>query len=292
MTRVATPALAAAVSEAGGLGMLAIGRQSLRTVQHHIDDVLARTSRPVGAGFIVPFLEPATLDHLAERLPVVELFWGWPDPSLVRDGVVTGWQVGSADEASAAVGSGCGYVVAQGIEAGGHVRGTLPLAELVPSVRAAVDVPVVAAGGIATSADVRRALALGADAVRVGTRFLAAAEADAHPRYVDALVAAGPDDTIVTQTFSVGWPDAPHRVLGSAVAAALADGPDPVGRMTLADGRQAELRRRGTTPPTTATTGQIEAMALYAGRGVGAVAGRTTAAAIVEELGAGSDASA
>jgi NAD(P)H-dependent flavin oxidoreductase YrpB (nitropropane dioxygenase family) len=139
---------------------------------------------------------------------------------------------------------------------------------------------------------VRRALALGADAVRVGTRFLAAAEADAHPRYVDALVAAGPDDTVVTQTFSVGWPDAPHRVLGSAVAAALADGPDPVGRMTLADGRQAELRRCGTTPPTTATTGQIEAMALYAGRGVGAVAGRTTAAAIVEELGAGSAASA
>lgn len=287
MTRVATPALAAAVSEAGGLGMLAFGRQPLSAIRDQLDGLLARTVRPVGATFIVPFLEPSMLEPVAERLPLVELFWGWPQPSLVPDGVVTGWQVGSVDEAKAAVDSGCRYVVAQGVEAGGHVRGTQPLAELLPSVRAAVDVPLVAAGGIATSSGVRRVLALGADAVRVGTRFLAAAEADTHPDYVDALVAAGPDDTVLTQTFSVGWPESPHRVLASAEAAALAEGPDPVGLMTLADGSQVELRRRSTTPPTTTTTGQIEAMALYAGRGVGAVTVRTTAAAIIEELGVG-----
>lgn len=287
MTRVGTPALAAAVSEAGGLGMLAIGRQPVSTIRRQADEVRARTSCPVGAAFIVPFLEPATFDHVAERLPVIELFWGWPDAALVREGVATGWQVGSEDEAKAAVDSGCRYVVAQGVEAGGHVRGTRPLAELVPAVRAAVDVPVVAAGGIATSSGVRRALALGADAVRVGTRLLAAAEADVHPVYLDALVAAGPDGTVLTRTFSVGWPDAPHRVLASAEAAALADGPDPVGRMTLADGSEVDLRRRGSTPPTSTTAGQIEAMALYAGLGVGAVTGRTTAAAIIEELGSG-----
>jgi NAD(P)H-dependent flavin oxidoreductase YrpB (nitropropane dioxygenase family) len=286
MTRVGTPALAAAVSEAGGLGMLAVGRQPVSVIRGEVDDVLAVTSRPVGATFIVSFVQPATLEHVAERLPVLEMFWGWPEPSLVRNGVVTGWQVGSVDEAKAAVDSGCRCVVTQGVEAGGHVRGKLPLDELVPSVRAAVDVPVVAAGGIGAAADVHRALGLGADAVRVGTRFLAAAEADTHPAYVDALVAAGPDDTVLTQAFSVGWPDAPHRVLASAETAALADGPDPVGRMRLADGSQVALRRRGTTPPTTTTTGQIEAMALYAGRAVGAVTARTTAAAIVEELGA------
>ena len=287
MTRVATAALAAAVSRAGGLGMLAIGRQRVEAIRGQVDEVQALTSAPVGATFIVRFLEPETLDYVAERLPVVELFWGWPDPALVRAGVVTGWQVGSVDEARAAVEVGCRYVVAQGVEAGGHVRGTLPLAELVPAVRAAVDVPVVAAGGIGTPGDVRAVLALGADAVRVGTRFLATAEADTHPAYVDAVVAAGPDDTVVTEAFSVGWPDAPHRVLASAAGAALAAGPDPVGTMTLPDGRAVALPRRGATPPTTTTTGQIEAMALYAGRGVGAVTARTTATAIVEELAGG-----
>ena len=95
--------------------------------------------------------------------------------------MIVGWQVGDVDEAKAAVDVGCQYVIAQGVEAGGHVRGTIPLHELVPRVRDAVDVPVVAAGGIGTRADVARALALGADAVRVGTRFVAAAESAAHP---------------------------------------------------------------------------------------------------------------
>ena len=280
MTRVTTPALAAAVSVAGGLGMLAIGRQSANAIRRDIDAVLRLTSRPVGAAFIVRFLEAGMLEEAAARLPVIELFWGWPEPSLVPPGVITGWQVGSVDEARAAVDSGCRYVVAQGVEAGGHVRGTMPLADLVPAVRAAVDVPLVAAGGIGTVADARRAIDLGADAVRIGTRFVVAAEADAHPAYV----AAGPDDTVLTETFSVGWPDAPHRVLASSAAAAMADGPDPVGTTRLADGTEADLRRRGPTPPTTATAGQIEAMALYAGLGVGAVTGRMSAAAIVDEL--------
>ncbi len=200
---------------------------------------------------------------------------------------MTGWQVGTVDEAKAAVDVGCQYVIAQSVEAGGHVRGSLPREELLPAVRAAVGVPVVAAGGIGTAADLRAVLELGADAVRVGTRFLAAAEADTHPAYVEALIAAGPDDTVLTDTFSYGWPDAPHRVLASAVAAAQSDGPDPVGTMVLPDGSTADLPRRGTTPPTVATTGQIGAMPLYAGLGVGAVTTRQSAAAIIAELVAG-----
>ena len=91
-------------------------------------------------------------------------------------------------------------------------------------------------------------LAHGADGVRVGTRFLAAAEADVHPEYLARLVAARAEDTVLTETFAVGWPDAPHRVLASADAAALAPGPDPVARMTLGDGSVAEVRRRSTVP--------------------------------------------
>ena len=92
---------------------------------------------------------------------------------------------------------------------------------------------------------------------------------------------------MLTEVFSVGWPDAPHRVLSSSVAAAVADGPDPVATMRLADGTDVELKRRGPTPPTTTTRGQIEAMPFYAGLGVGAVTARTRAAAVVEELAAG-----
>jgi NAD(P)H-dependent flavin oxidoreductase YrpB (nitropropane dioxygenase family) len=287
MSRVASPALAAAVSEAGGLGMIAATRQSPEAAARTLDELAALTTRPVGVSFISLFAERETIDYAATRVPVVELFWGWPEAALVPAGAIAGWQVGSVDEARAAVDAGCRFVVAQGVEAGGHVRGTVPLLELLPAVRAAIDVPLVAAGGIGTAADVRAAMERGADAVRAGTRFVVAEEADTHPLYAEALIAAAPADTVLTATFSVGWPDAPHRVLASADAAARAGGPDPVGVMTLADGRQADLPRRGTTCPTTGTTGQIEAMALYAGTGVGALTRRMPAAAIVAELMAG-----
>ena len=134
---------------------------SLTAATAEIDDVLGRTNRPVGATLLAHFATPELVDAVAERVPVIEMFWAAPDVAFVRDGVIVGWQVGSVDEAKAAVDVGCQYVIAQGVEAGGHVRGTIPLHELIPRVREAVDVPVVAAGGIGTRADVARALALG-----------------------------------------------------------------------------------------------------------------------------------
>jgi NAD(P)H-dependent flavin oxidoreductase YrpB (nitropropane dioxygenase family) len=131
---------------------------------------------------------------------------------------------------------------------------------------------------------VAAALSSGADAVRVGTRFLAAKEADSHPEYVEQLIGATGADTVLTDTFSVGWPDAPHRVLASCIEAVLGSGPDPVATMVLADGTATEVKRRSTSPPTTTTTGEISAMALYAGTGVGAVTRSQPAAEIVAEL--------
>jgi NAD(P)H-dependent flavin oxidoreductase YrpB (nitropropane dioxygenase family) len=287
MSRVTTPALAAAVSEAGGLGMLAVGRQGVGTTKAEVDAVRRLTRHPVGASVLVKFVVAETVAYLAEQMPVVEFFWGWPEAAVVPAGPVVGWQVGSVEEALAAQDAGCHYVVAQGVEAGGHVRGSVPRRELVPAVRAAVEVPVVAAGGIGTGDDVREALEMGADAVRIGTRFVASAEADAHPRYLAALIGAGPDDTALTDVFDVGWPDAPTRALACSVAAALASGPDPVGTMLLSDGTRRDLPRRGPTPPTSTTIGDISAMPFYAGTGVGAVTGRMPAASIVAELGAG-----
>ena len=246
MARVTTPALGAAVSEAGGLGMVAFGRVPLAVAAQTIDAVGRLTSKPVGATFIGKFLDPEAFEHAVANLPVVELFWAWPDPALVRPGVITGWQVGTVDEAKAAAGAGCSYVIAQGVEAGGHVRGTVPVLELVRKVRAAVDVPVIGAGGIGTAGDVVTVLKAGADGVRIGTRFLAATEADVHPDYLAHLVAATAEDTVLTETFSVGWPDAPHRVLADAEDAALADGPDPVATAVLGDGTVVDIRRRST----------------------------------------------
>jgi nitronate monooxygenase len=279
MTRVATSALVAAVSNAGALGMMAVGRSPVPKVMSQINELSALTTKPFGAGFIVRFLTRDTLEAVAERVKVLEFFYDWPDASLVLPGTITGWQVGTADEAKAAVDVGCAFVVAQGVEAGGHVRGKVPLNHLLADLRAAIDVPIVAAGGIGTAADVRAAFALGADAVRVGTRFLGATESDIHPYYRNALIAAGADDAQYTELFDVGWPEAPQRILASAIAAAGKAGPDPVGSLDGAD-----MPRRGTTPPLARTTGQIEAMALYAGRSVAALHRVEPAADIINEL--------
>ena len=279
MTRVATPTLVAAVANAGALGMMAIGRSSVEESQRQVEEIRGLTNGAVGAGFIVPFLQQSTFDLLVDHVDVYELFYGWPDATLVRPDNIVGWQVGTVDEAKAAVDAGCTYVIAQGVEAGGHVRGTVPLAELLPAVRAAVDVPVVASGGIGSANQVRSFMAMGADAVRIGTRFLAASEADTHPVYLDLLIAATSGDTEHTGLFAVGWPDAPVRVLACAAAAARAAGPNPVGEL---EGRA--LPRFGTTPPNRATTGQIEAMALYAGLSVGDISEQQSAADIIDEL--------
>ena len=265
-----SPDLAIAVSRAGGFGMLTgtIGNQALAA---QLDDVPADGN--VGVNFLVPFLDRRALEEASARTPLVELFWGVPDRELVEivhaGGARAGWQVGSADEARAAGDIGCDLVVAQGLEAGGHVRGTTALLPLIDEVRAAVDVPIVAAGGIGTGRAMAGALAAGADAVRMGTRFLAATESIAHPAYVDRLIESTADDTVITTAFGDGWPDAPHRVLKSAIAAGESLG--------AAQSWSPEW-------PARSYGGNAESRALYAGQSVAAVRSRQPAAEIVAEL--------
>jgi NAD(P)H-dependent flavin oxidoreductase YrpB (nitropropane dioxygenase family) len=281
------PALAGAVCEAGALGMVAGVMMPASALVTVLDAIAERTAAPCGVNFLVPFVDRECVALAASRVRVVDFFYGDPDPALVAlahaGGALAAWQVGSAAEARAAARAGCDLVVAQGVEAGGHVRGRLGLLPLLAEVLGAVDVPVVAAGGIATAAGVAAALAAGADAVRVGTRFIAADEADAHPRYVEAILAARGEDTVLTEAFSVGWPDAPHRVLRSCVDAATGLTEEVVGE-TVHGGHTMPVPRWGTAPPGRATTGHVEAMALYAGQGVGAVGAVAPAAAIVAEL--------
>ena len=292
MGGVTTPELAAAVSNAGGLGMLGVPMVPAEMVAELLDATMAQTSGPVGVNFLMPFVDRDAVAVAAEKARLVEFFYADPDPTLValahEGGALACWQVGSADEARAAVDAGCDLVVAQGVEAGGHVRGTVALLPLLDSVLEAVDVPVVAAGGIGTPRAMAAALAAGADGVRVGTLFLATPEADVHPEYVEALLGAGAADTVLTTTFSVMWPDAPHRVLRSCVDAAEAAEGDTVGEMAMGVMRM-PLPRFAVPCPTRTTTGHIGAMALYAGQSVGAVEKVQSAAEVVRELADGAE---
>jgi len=185
MGGVAMRELAAAVADAGGLGMIGGVRLPAPFLTDVLDQLRKQTRGPFGVNFLIPFLDRECLEIAAHRARVVEFFYGDPDPALVRivhaGKALAAWQVGSLEEARAAVEAGCDFIVAQGVEAGGHVRGRIGLFPLLDEVLPVAGVPVVAAGGIGTARGMAAALAAGASAVRVGTRFVAAVESDAHP---------------------------------------------------------------------------------------------------------------
>jgi nitronate monooxygenase len=292
MGSVATTELAGAVASAGALGMIGGVRLPAAFLAGVLDQLSDQVPRSVGVNFLMPFLDRECVEIASAKVRVVEFFYGDPDPGLVQlvhtSGALACWQVGSIEEAKKAQDAGCDLIVAQGVEAGGHVRGRIGLLALLDQVLGAVEVPVVAAGGIGTSRAMAAALAAGADAVRVGTRFVAAAESAAHPRYQEALIRANAEDSILTEAFSVMWPGAPHRVLRSAVKAADACQDEFVGETIIA-GSKLPLPRFSVPSPTRAASGKIEAMALYAGESVGAVRSIQPAAQIVKELADGAE---
>jgi NAD(P)H-dependent flavin oxidoreductase YrpB (nitropropane dioxygenase family) len=284
--------LAAAVTGAGALGMLGGVMQAAPALVEELEAVRAQTAGPVGVNFLMPFLDRDAVEAVAGKARVVEFFYGDPDAALVQtvraSGGLAAWQVGSGEEAKAAEDVGCDFVIAQGVEAGGHVRGTTALLPLLDEVLDSVDVPVVAAGGIGTERGMAGAIAAGADAVRVGTRFLAADECDVHAHWADALIEAGPGDTVLTETFSAMWPNAPHRVLRSCVEAVEGLDDEIVGEIDHGGERMSVPRLAPPSPGRTAT-GRVDAMALYAGQSVGAVQRLQPAAAIVRDLSIGAE---
>jgi nitronate monooxygenase len=292
MGGVATPALAAAVADAGGLGMVNMVFMPAPEVAAALDALTSQTTGRVGLNILMPFLDRDVVEVAASRVRVVEFFYADPDADLVRrvhdGGALAAWQVGSLTEARAAEAAGCDFIIAQGTEAGGHVRGQVSLLPLLDSVLDAVDVPVVAAGGIATARGVAAVLAAGAAGVRLGTRFVATREANAHPSYVAALLRASAGDTVLTTAFSGMWPDAPHRVLRSCVDAAEASSADIVAEMSFGATRM-PVPRLAVPSPSRDTTGEIAAMALYAGESVGAVTEVMPAGEVVRELAEGAE---
>ena len=287
----ATAALPLAVAHAGGHAVypaLALPPPALAPVV----EALASATSAFGVNFIVPLMDRASLEVALERAPYVDFFLADPDPALVtlvrERGGVCGWQVESADEARAAEAAGCDLVIAKGWESGGRKRFEGPaLMALLEAVLGAVSVPVIAAGGIATERGVAAALAGGAAAVRVGTRFIASDEADAHPEWKQAVIAERAEDAVVSTAYNNGMPvPGPHRVLRRSIEAAEALPSEEAGVVRLA-GADIPVARFAPTPPTAESTGVIEAMPFYAGQSAGAVTAIRPAADIVAELAAG-----
>ena len=290
------PELAAAVCEAGALGTLSLTWTTPAGCAEKIRATQALTGRPFAVNLVLDWDPRERIEVCArEGVPLISTFWGDPGPTvrLIHDaGALHLHTVGSVADAVAAAEAGVDVIVAQGGEAGGHVRGTTSTLSLVPAVVDAVSpVPVVAAGGIADARGVVAVLSLGAQAAWIGTRFLLAAEANVHAAYRDRLIAADAGDTVYTELFDGGWPDAPHRVLRNATLTAW----EAAGR-PMAPDRPGEGDRVATAPngtalpryhmamPQAATNGDVEEMALYAGQGVGLVRGCAPAADIVREI--------
>lgn len=262
-----------------------------------VRETAALTARPFGGNFVLTDDHHRHLDQALEAgLRIVSFIWGDPGEYVeaVHDaGRLVLLTVGSAEEARRAVASGVDVVVAQGWEAGGHVWSSVAMLPLVPAVVDAVaPVPVIAAGGIGDARGVAAVFALGAQAAWLGTRFLLAEEMPIHEDYRRRLLAAAETDPQwYANLYGVGWPDSSHRALRNLTSRAWeAAGRPPTGQRpgegdVIAHFSSGEdIVRYEPAPPMVGTTGEIEALSLWAGQGVALAKSSQSAADIVAEL--------
>ena len=250
----------------------------------------------MAVNFLTADLDPDLVAAAAARVRMVDFFWSEPSATLVdiahQAGALVSWQVGSVPKARAAQDAGADAVIAQGSDAGGHVRGTSGVLTLLAGVLDAVDVPVLAAGGIGHPRALTAVLAAGASGARVGTAFIATDESGAHPLYKQAVVDAALGASAITDTFSNQCPlcatSARHRVLAACIGAAHAAAGDELGAITYGS-RTLPLLRGSPLSPSTTTTGQISAMAMYASDAAASVTSIRPAAEVLSWLCEGAD---
>lgn len=291
------PELAAAVSNAGGLGILPLWYQDIATVREIIRSTRALTQAPFAANLNMEFPQEERLEAcLEEGVPIISFFWQDPVHLIQKAkdaGAIVMHTVGDAEAAKHAFDNGVDLIVAQGWEAGGHVRGMVATMPLVPAVVDQVGgTPVVAAGGIADGRGLAAALALGAGAVWIGTRFLASEEATIHPDYRKHVLESTENDTVhLSNLFDGGWPDAPHRVIRNSTVAAweAAGRPQPgkrpgEGEVIAVSSSLGDMMRYGAHTPRADVTGDVEALSMWAGQTSALVKRVQPAAEIVDEI--------
>lgn len=306
MGQAAGPELVSAVSNTGCFGVLGMSGMDPEEMRRLIGLTRELTRRPFGVNIIIDEEDEddrqLLLDQVAvaaEETAAVVLFWGDPAPyveGIHRHGGKALMQVGSVEEATSAAKAGIDAVIAQGYEAGGHVRGTTSIWELLPAaVEAIKPVPVLASGGIGDGEGLARALELGAQAVSLGTRFVASDEASLHPYYKQRIVEATAADTVVNELYDVWWPNAPHRTLRNKTlaeweaAGCPTSGERPgegtsIGKKRKSTGEEIDWPRYavGTLPPD--FVGDVEYAPLWAGESVSVVNDVKPAAEIVRDL--------
>lgn len=298
MGGAAIPELAIAVSNAGGLASVGTGLlATAESVRASVSRTKAATTRPFAVNYLLcraPVTLPVALEAGA---PIIQFAWGIPTADMVaairHAGAKMAIQVGSAEGARRALDVGADYLICQGIEGGGHVQGTRALYEILPAViEEAKTVHVLAGGGIANGAHIRRALLTGASGVLIGTRFVATREASAHEVHKRAIVRAKAADTALTVCFQDGWANAPHRVLRNRTLEMWeAAGCPPPGKrpgegdvLTTNTVTGATKLRYSYRVPLPDDDGAPMELALYAGRGVDAIRDIPSAGELVARL--------
>jgi len=290
--------LAAAVCEAGAYGCLGMVREKPEFIAAQIAAVRARTNRPFGVNLIPAATEPALFaEELAACLEagVHSLVYFWDViPEAVAKAKAAGcrvlYQVGSVEQARAAEAAGADAVIAQGVEAGGHVHGHVSSLVLLPQVVKAVNVPVIGSGGFASGASLVAALALGAQAIHCGTGFLVADESFAHDIHKDRVIAAGSADTVHTDAYAINWPPhAPVRVLASPETERLGRNlwgheAGSIPREVIAEEEGRPIYLYSTDSALRSMTGSLERLAFYAGQVAGQIGRRRPAREIVEDM--------
>lgn len=290
MGGVAGTELACAVSNAGAAGCVGGYKLMGEALSAVLGRLAAGTSRPVGVNFIPEVVGPDDLARqveqvLAETPPHVHVsLFGMPEAAVFERVAASGRalvvQVGTVEDGVLAAEQGA-VVVAQGIEAGGHLLGVSRRDELVARLRDRLpSACIVAAGGIGSPADAEQAVAAGADGVLLGTVFVVARESWAHPQFKAAVCAADGADTVITDVYEIGWPGRRHRVLATPVTEDPAQPKKFIGRTSVED-RSYLVPRFSAAVPTVATTGRIEEMAMYCGLSCDSVSAETSAADVV-----------
>jgi enoyl-[acyl-carrier protein] reductase II len=278
MAWVATAELAAAVSNAGGLGLIGAGHMPPDPLRAEIRKAKELTAKPFGVNVMLmsPFVKEVMQVILEEKVPVITTGAGNPGEyiaALKENGTSIIPVVASVALARRLARTGVDAVIAEGMESGGHV-GEVTTLTLVPQVVDAVDVPVIAAGGIGDARGVVAALALGAEGVQIGTRFVASSECTAHPDYKNAVLKAKDRSTVVTG-ISGGHP---VRVLDNRLAKEFAE-------LDRRSAPQEEFDRLGTGRlKAAAVDGDIENGSVMIGQVAGMITEIKPVAAIIAEI--------
>jgi NAD(P)H-dependent flavin oxidoreductase YrpB (nitropropane dioxygenase family) len=296
MASIAGAQMVAAAANAGAFGNLPIWFLPMEAGRDMIRQTRALTRKPFAVNLRADLNQTELISMAVdEGVLLFNLFWGDPAISMRTIRQAGGRLIATVsdpDTAKAALDAGAVALIAQGVEAGGHVFGTTRLQDLVPAiVELAGGVPVAAAGGIVEARDMIHAFNMRASAVVLGSCLIVTDEAEAHPGYRKALLDAKAGDTVLSKCFDGFWPNAPHRTLMNSTYRMWREADFPASGSRPGEGDiimhapgGMDIPRYHAAAPTKQMTGNYEAMALYTGVGVGRIADVRSTATLIRDM--------